>query len=89
MCGAVKRIDAQPVMPYIPGMKSERLEMRVPADWLSRIDAWRRLQPAIPSRSEAVRALVDIGLKVVDEKTDGEDHQSGSSAQNSGNHECD
>lgn len=69
MLGTVKRIDAQSGVPYISGMKSERLEMRVPADWLARIDAWRRLQPAIPSRSEAVRALVDIGLQAIAQDT--------------------
>ena len=30
--------------------------------FLSAVDDWRRRQPAIPSRSEAVRRLVEIGL---------------------------
>lgn len=66
---AVNAFDVQSGAPYIPGMKSERLELRVPTEWLSRVDAWRRLQPAIPSRSEAVRALVDIGLQAVAQDT--------------------
>jgi hypothetical protein len=31
--------------------------------WLKRIDAWRRHQPNLPSRSEAIRRLVEIGLE--------------------------
>lgn len=60
----VKQLDAQSVMPYFTGMKTERLEMRVRPEWLAKIDEWRRVQPSIPSRSDAVRALVDLGLKV-------------------------
>lgn len=41
----------------------QRLHMMAPVDWLKRIDAWRRNQPGLPSRSEAVRRLVDIGLE--------------------------
>lgn len=39
-----------------------RLHMAAPADWLRRIDDWRRHQPDIPSVSESVRRLVDIAL---------------------------
>jgi hypothetical protein len=28
------------------------------------IDEWRRKQPDLPSRSEAIRRLVELGLKV-------------------------
>jgi hypothetical protein len=42
---------------------TEQLLMRVDAEFLKRIDDWRRLQPDLPSRSEAVRRLVDLGLK--------------------------
>jgi metal-responsive CopG/Arc/MetJ family transcriptional regulator len=27
------------------------------------IDAWRRKQPDLPSRSEAIRRLIELGLK--------------------------
>ncbi len=30
---------------------------------LDAIDEWRRQQPDLPSRSEAIRRLVDLGLK--------------------------
>ena len=41
---------------------TERLQMRVPPDFLRRVDNWRRQQPDIPSRSEAIRRLVTEAL---------------------------
>jgi hypothetical protein len=41
----------------------KRLQLIAPVDWLKRIDAWRRHQPNLPSRSEAIRTLVDRGLE--------------------------
>jgi uncharacterized protein len=43
--------------------KTERFEMRVPASFLKMVDDWRRKQPELPSRAEAIRRLVEIGLK--------------------------
>ena len=48
-------------------MADELKDLRVPvmmsvAD-VSAIDEWRRRQPDLPSRSEAIRRLVEIGLK--------------------------
>jgi hypothetical protein len=43
-------------------MKSDRFEMRAPPDLLKRIDEWRREQPDIPNRSEAIRRLIEAGL---------------------------
>lgn len=42
--------------------KSVRHNMIVSERWLERIDEWRRKQPAIPNRSEAIRILVDQAL---------------------------
>ena len=44
--------------------KSERLFMRVEPSFLARVDDWRRRQPNIPSRSEAIRRLVEGALGV-------------------------
>ena len=44
--------------------KTERFEMRVPASFLKMVDDWRRKQPELPSRAEAIRRLVEIALKV-------------------------
>ena len=41
---------------------SERFEMRVPSDWLAKVDEWRRQQDDLPSRAEAIRRLVESGL---------------------------
>jgi hypothetical protein len=39
-----------------------RLQLIAPVDWLKWIDAWRRHQPNLPSRSEAIRTLVTQAL---------------------------
>ncbi len=43
--------------------KTQRFEMRIPPEFFKAIDDWRRRQPDIPSRAEAIRQLVEIGLK--------------------------
>lgn len=40
----------------------KQFQMRVSADFLSMIDNWRRSQPDIPGRAEAVRRLVESGI---------------------------
>jgi hypothetical protein len=44
----------------------KRLQLIAPVDWLKRIDAWRRHQPNLPSRSEAIRTLVTQALDVAE-----------------------
>jgi len=41
---------------------SDRFEMRVSRDFSARVDDWRRTQPDLPSRAEAIRRLVDLAL---------------------------
>jgi len=41
---------------------SERFELRLDQDTLEGVDAWRAKQPGVPSRSEAIRRLVERGL---------------------------
>lgn len=43
-------------------MKTERFELRLSSELLARIDEWRRNQPDLPTRSEAIRRLVESGL---------------------------
>jgi len=43
--------------------KSARFEMVAPPSWFKNIDDWRRKQDDIPSRAEAIRRLVEKGLK--------------------------
>ena len=48
---------------YIMEEKTERFEMRVLASFLKTVDDWRRKQDDRPSRAEAVRRLIELGLK--------------------------
>jgi hypothetical protein len=43
--------------------KDSTLQMRVSKAFLKSIDEWRRRQPDLPSRAEAIRKLVERGLK--------------------------
>lgn len=42
--------------------KTARLEMRFDPVALKRVDDWRAIQPDLPSRSLAIRRLIDLGL---------------------------
>ena len=49
------------------GVDTERLQIVAPTTWVDRIEAWRRKQPGrIPSKSEAIRILVDRALAADD-----------------------
>lgn len=43
---------------------STRFEMRAANEWLRKLDGWRREQPDLPSRAEAIRRLVELGMTV-------------------------
>jgi hypothetical protein len=49
------------LMPKHPE-KNRLLQMRVSGDFLRTVDDWRRKQPELPSRSEAIRRLVQQAL---------------------------
>lgn len=51
-----------------PGRPSGRtqdrpFQMRVTEEFVKKLDDWRRKQPDLPSRAEAIRRLVEAGLK--------------------------
>jgi hypothetical protein len=46
-----------------PNTETRRLNLVAPASWVRKIDDWRRHQPDLPNISEAIRRLVEIGLK--------------------------
>lgn len=46
---------------------SERVAVIVPASLLQRIEDWRRKQPSIPSKSEAIRLLLEEALRADDQ----------------------
>jgi hypothetical protein len=43
--------------------KDQRIPVMMSSDEVSAIDEWRRRHPDLPSRSEAIRRLIDLGLK--------------------------
>ena len=44
--------------------QTERFQMRVSPSFIRLIDDWRRKQADLPSRAEAIRRLVERGIKV-------------------------
>jgi metal-responsive CopG/Arc/MetJ family transcriptional regulator len=44
--------------------KDQRIPIMMSADEVGAIDEWRRKHPDLPSRSEAIRQLVELGLKL-------------------------
>lgn len=51
-----------------PPVESEAVNVRLLRDALVRLDNWRRHQPDIPGRPEAIRRLIEIGLKAAREE---------------------
>lgn len=49
--------------------KTERFEMRLDEEVLRRVDEWRGTQPDLPSRSESMRRLIEVGLARRDSKS--------------------
>jgi hypothetical protein len=43
--------------------KDQRIPVMMSEDEVDAIDEWRRRHPDLPSRSEAIRRLVALGLK--------------------------
>lgn len=41
----------------------ERIQIVAPVEWIKKVEEWRRAQPEIPNKSEAIRQLVEMGLK--------------------------
>lgn len=61
-----KARDSQPKVSMPPRLdedsETERVQIVAPSSWVRRVEEWRRAQPKIPSRSDAIRQLVDAGL---------------------------
>jgi hypothetical protein len=47
-----------------PADKMLQFMIRATPDLIARIDDWRRVQPDLPGRAEAVRRLVELGMTV-------------------------
>jgi hypothetical protein len=50
-----------------PPVESEPVTVRMTVDALQTLDDWRRKQDDLPGRPEAIRRLVEIGLKAESE----------------------
>ena len=53
-------------MVYVDDMtliNDKPFQMRASKEFLAKIDDWRRTQPDLPSRAEAIRRLVELGLQ--------------------------
>jgi metal-responsive CopG/Arc/MetJ family transcriptional regulator len=48
--------------------KTTRFELRLPPELGDEIDGWRRTQQDIPSRAEAARRLIELGLEAARQK---------------------
>lgn len=46
-----------------PAVESEAVNVRIAVEGLRAIDGWRRQQDDLPGRPEAIRRLVELGLK--------------------------
>lgn len=46
-----------------PPVNTEAINVRMAVEALKHIDEWRRKQDDLPGRPEAIRRLVDLGLK--------------------------
>lgn len=48
-----------------PGEKfAPAVPIRLTAEAIAAVDAWRENQPGVPTRSEAIRSLLDLALRV-------------------------
>ena len=47
----------------------QRLQLVTSRKWVTAVDEWRRKQPDLPSRSEAIRRLIELGLKAAEHNT--------------------
>lgn len=46
----------------MPLLNDKQFQMRASDEFLAKVDDWRRKQPDIPGRAEAIRRLVEIAL---------------------------
>ena len=61
--GTISR-TAAPMPPKLEeGSATERVQIVAPTSWMKRVEEWRRKRQRIPSKSEAIRQLVDIALE--------------------------
>lgn len=50
------------ILPMPDGPKTERVTTMMASSEVKAVDDWRRQHPDLPSRSEAIRRLIELGL---------------------------
>jgi hypothetical protein len=64
---SVNQVVQPDILLYPAGMESELKDQRVPVmmseSEVKNLDAWRRVQDDLPSRGEAIRRLIEAGLR--------------------------
>lgn len=59
----IPKTKTQPMPPKLDDQSpTERVQIVTTSAWMARVEEWRRKQPKIPSKSEAIRMLVDQAL---------------------------
>lgn len=56
-----------------PTVDSEPVTVRIERQRLAVLDEWRRAQPDLPSRPEAIRRLIALGLRAAENEVPDED----------------
>lgn len=68
-CNVAAAKDSKPKGTMPPRLdedsETERVQIVAPSSWVRRVEEWRRAQPKIPNRSDAIRQLVDAGLVAI------------------------
>ena len=52
-------------------LKDQRVPVMMSVSELKKLDAWRRVNDDLPSRGEAIRRLIELGLKAAKAKKPG------------------
>lgn len=50
------------VAPMTETRQDQRLQLVASREWVAKVDEWRRQQPDLPNRSDAIRRLVDLAI---------------------------
>jgi len=67
VCPWQKRVDGHRLKPS-GSLQKHQLTATVSEEFLAKIDSWRREQPDLPTRTEALRRLIEKALAAPKEK---------------------
>ena len=68
VCVMTFMVKVNTLMGRPPGRIQDRpFQMRLSNEFLERLDEWRRKQPDLPSRAEAIRRLTTAMMQILDE----------------------